>query len=244
LSGMIELKNISKSFPGKKAVSDLEFSVEKGELFVVLGPNGAGKTTTFKMITGLLHQDEGTICIGGMDSKEDHLNIKRIMGYIPDEPFLYEKLTGNEFLDFIVEMFGISEEDCRERRAYLTELFEIDKFADTLTENYSHGMKQRLIFTSAFIHSPEVVVIDEPMVGLDPYSIRVVKDLLREEVQRGTTILMSTHTLSVAEELADRVCIVHNGKKEFCDTVENFKKGTGKAFEDIFLEITGRKDDE
>jgi ABC-2 type transport system ATP-binding protein len=239
---VIEVEHVRKTFNTKVAVEDLSFTVNKGELFVFLGPNGAGKTTTFKMITGLLDADKGSIRIGGMDIKKDYLQIKRILGYIPDEPFLYEKLTGNEFLDFIIEMFGIPHEYVSDRREYLTEKFEITGFADTLTENYSHGMKQRLIFTAAFIHDPKLVVIDEPMVGLDPYSIRVVKDLLREEVEKGTTVLMSTHTLSVAEELADRILIIHEGKEEVCDTVENLTKGSGKGLEEIFLEITGRKD--
>lgn len=237
---MIEVDAINKSFHSKHAVRDLSFGVNRGELFVFLGPNGAGKTTTLKMITGLLAPDSGSISIGGLDADRDYLEIKRKLGYIPDEPFLYEKLTGNEFLDFIIEMFGLSLEDVAERREYLSEKFEIETFADTLTENYSHGMKQRLIFTSAFIHNPEYVVIDEPMVGLDPYSIKVVKDLLREEVEKGTTVLMSTHTLSVAEELADRVLIIHNGDKQCCDSIENLGGNGENRLEDIFLRITGR----
>ncbi|MFC1479306.1 ABC transporter ATP-binding protein [Planctomycetota bacterium] len=238
---MIEVKNIQKSFGAKLAVKDLSFSVDKGELFVFLGPNGAGKTTTLKMITGLLEPDQGEITIGGLSIQKDYLEIKRKLGYIPDEPFLYEKLTGNEFLDFIIDMFGLSHEEIAERREYLTDLFEIKDFADTLTENYSHGMKQRLIFTAAFIHNPEYVVIDEPMVGLDPYSIRVVKDLLREEIKKGTTVLMSTHTLAIAEELADRVLIIHNGMMQCCETIGELGKDEEGSLEDIFLRITGRE---
>ncbi|MFH1708005.1 MAG: ABC transporter ATP-binding protein [Planctomycetota bacterium] len=238
---MITVERVRKAYRDKVAVEDLSFEVGEGEMFVFLGPNGAGKTTTFKMLTGLLEPDAGAIRIGGYDIRADYLAAKRILGYIPDEPFLYEKLTGNEFLDFITAMFGYAAADLKGRRDYLTEKFEIADFADTLTENYSHGMKQRLIFTAAFLHNPKVVVIDEPMVGLDPYSIRVVKDLLREEVQRGTTVLMSTHTLSVAEELADRVLIIHRGRMECCDTVANIKRAHNQPFEDIFLSITGRK---
>lgn len=237
---MIEVKNISKSFSTKQAVTDLSFTVNRGELFVFLGPNGAGKTTTLKMITGLLNPDRGNVSIGGLDIKEDYLAIKRKLGYIPDEPFLYEKLTGNEFLDFITDMFGLSRKDTAARRGYLSKMFEIEEFSDNLTENYSHGMKQRLIFTAAFIHSPEYVVIDEPMVGLDPYSIRVVKNLLKEEVERGTTVIMSTHTLSVAEELADRILIIHNGLRQCCDTLENLRREGDGNLEDVFLRITGR----
>lgn len=238
---MISVDNLSKSFSTKQAVTDLSFSVNRGELFVFLGPNGAGKTTTLKMITGLLNPDQGTVTVGGLDIRKDYLEIKRKLGYIPDEPFLYEKLSGNEFLDFVTDMFGLSREETAERREYLAERFEIKDFADTLTENYSHGMKQRLIFTSAFIHSPEYVVIDEPMVGLDPYSIRVVKNLLKEEVEQGTTVIMSTHTLSVAEELADRILIIHNGVKQCCDTLENLSRHEDGNLEDVFLRITGRR---
>ena len=235
---MIKVDNVSKSYRNKHAVIDVSFHVHPGELFVFLGPNGAGKTTTLKMITGLLQQDEGDIIINGMSMRDAPLDVKRIMGYIPDEPFLYEKLTGNEFLDFIIEMFGLVPEEIAEHRAMLTERFEINEFADIVTENYSHGMKQRLLFVAAFVHRPRVVVIDEPMVGLDPYSIRVVKDFLREETERGTTILLSTHTLSVAEECADRILIMHRGQKKECDTLETLKTHYGNTLEDVFMQIT------
>jgi ABC-2 type transport system ATP-binding protein len=180
-----------------------------------------------------------------MDSVEESLKIKRIMGYIPDEPFLYEKLTGNEFLDFIVEMFGLKHEEIQDRRDYLTDKFELTSFADRLTENYSHGMKQRLIFTAAFIHNPKFLVIDEPMVGLDPRGAKLVKRIFRELCDHGITIFMSIHTLEVAEEMCDRIGIIQEGSLVAVGTMDELKQQSGESdsrLESIFFKLTGDED--
>jgi ABC-2 type transport system ATP-binding protein len=237
---MIELEHISKSYGTKTAVSDLNLRIETGELFAFLGPNGAGKTTTIKMICGLLFPTAGTIRVCGFDVREQGHQSRQQISYIPDMPFLYEKLTGREFLQFIADMYGMSREHGQRRMEQVIELFNLSEFVDDLTERYSHGMRQRTVFASALLHEPRVMVIDEPTVGLDPKSVRELKDLLRQEVKRGVTVFLSTHSLDIAQELADRIGVVAHGRLIGCGTLDTLRhqaelKGT---LEEVFLKLT------
>ena len=235
---MIEYLGVSRSYGNRLAVDDLHLEIPPGQLFAFLGPNGAGKTTTMKMAVGLLRPNRGSVRVCGHDVAQEPRLAKSKLSYVPDEPHLYDKLTGREFLQFIAEMYGIH--GTRETDEQI-ERFEIGGFVDELTETYSHGMKQRLVFASAFLHHPEVLVVDEPMVGLDPKSIRLVKDLLREQARAGTTVFMSTHTLAVAEEIGDRIGILMNGKLQFIGTLAELKDAfqqNQKSLEEIFLEMT------
>lgn len=225
------------------AVDDLSLSIPEGELFTILGPNGAGKTTAIKMLIGLLRPDSGTIRIGGCDVVDPSRRTARLVGYVPDQPFLYDKLSGREFLHFVGEMRGMSAKDIEDEIEILNEPFEFLDFLDHLTETYSHGMKQRVVFASALLHRPPVLVIDEPMVGLDPKSVRMVKNLLRSRVGNGTTVFMSTHTLAVAEEIADRIGILFNGRIRFLGDLESLReesRARHSSLEELFLELTGR----
>jgi ABC-2 type transport system ATP-binding protein len=209
---MIELFNVSKKYGNKLAVDDLTLRVEPGELFAFLGPNGAGKTTTIKMICGLLFPTSGTVRVGGFDVQAEGLQARRLLSYVPDQPFVYERLTGREFLQFIAEMYGLSSKHTRARIDEMIHAFALGDFVDDLALHYSHGMRQRLVFAAALLHEPRVLVADEPTVGLDPRSIRWLKDLFRDLTKRGNTVFLSTHTLDVAEELADRIGIMDRGR--------------------------------
>src|SRR5947207_1610939 len=187
---MIELFNVTKKFGRKVAVDNLTLRVEPGELFAFLGPNGAGKTTTIKLICGLLFPTAGTVRVGGFDVQADGVNARQLLSYVPDQPFVYERLTGREFLQFIADMYGLSPERTRERIEAMIEAFDLRDFVDDLAMHYSHGMRQRTVFAAALLHEPRVLVADEPTVGLDPRSVRWLKDLLREETRRGTTVFL------------------------------------------------------
>ena len=241
---MIELENVTKRFGSKVAVNRLTLEVPRGELFAFLGPNGAGKTTTIKVITGLLRADEGTVRVCGHDILNDAINAKRTISYIPDEPYLYEKLSGREFLEFVGRMYQMGRDDVRRRVAELSELLSLDDFLDDLAEQYSHGMKQRVVIAAALMHGPKVLVVDEPMVGLDPRSARVVKDQLRALARDGTAIFMSTHTLGVAEELADRIGIITHGNLVALGTLEELHETSGGAhgLEASFLRLTAEEE--
>ncbi len=220
---MIELENVTRRYGTKLAVDHLSLTIPRGELFAFLGPNGAGKTTTIKMIVGLLRPSEGTIRLCGQNTAHQQTAANRLLGYVPDVPYLYDKLSGMEFLHFIADMYRV---DRRTRAAHIAEQIEafgLHEFVDNLTESYSHGMKQRLAFAAAMLHDPQVLVIDEPMVGLDPRSVRLVKDMLRAKAARGMTIFMSTHLLSIAEEIADRVGIVDQGQLKFLGTLADLR---------------------
>src|SRR5207248_2258610 len=190
----------------------LDLHIEAGELFAFLGPNGAGKTTTIKMICGLLFPTTGTIRVGGFDMQSQGDQARHLLSYVPDQPFLYEKLTGREFLQFIADMYGLSREHGRRRMEEVINVFQLADFADDMTERYSHGMRQRTVFAAALLHEPKVLIVDEPTVGLDPRSVRLLKDLLRQEADRGTTVFLSSHSLDVVEELADRIAIIDHGR--------------------------------
>ena len=237
---MIELLRVTKRFGDKVAVDDLTLQVPRGELFAFLGPNGAGKTTTVKMICGLLRPSSGSVRIAGQDMHIDATACRRILGYVPDEPYLYEKLTGREFLQFVIDVYGLEPAVGAERMGELVDIFGMNSYIDGLIESYSHGMRQRLVFAAALIRDPEVLVVDEPMVGLDPKSARLVKNLLRARARAGAAVFMCTHTLAVAEELADRIGIIDNGRLIFCGTVEELRNQvrTNAPLEELFLRIT------
>jgi len=234
---IIEIKKLTKLFGTNRAVDNLSLEVEEGEFFCFLGPNGAGKTTTIKILTGLLRPTSGTAIINGHDITTHPVDAKRVIGYIPDHPYLYEKLSGREFMKFIAGMYSLDGSALREVDRLL-EQFGILEYADQLTEDYSHGMRQKLIFSATFLHSPRVVIVDEPWVGLDPKSIRFVKDFLKEKTRGGVTVFMSTHTLSIAEEIADTVGIIHKGKLIALGTVDEIKSSEVRNLEDVFLELT------
>lgn len=239
---MIELTNVSKSFNKKKAVEDLTLNVNSGEFFGFLGPNGAGKTTTIKMLNGLLRPDNGIVKICGIDVQENPEGAKMKTGYVPDSPYLYEKLTAREYLEFTGGLYNLPPEKINSKIDWLFDLFGMTDWADGRCEEYSHGMRQKVVFCSAFIHDPEVLIIDEPMVGLDPQSGRLIKDLLKLYSQRGTTVFVSTHTLNLAEELCDRIGIVYNGNLIAVGTIEELRskaEGEGENLERLFLKLTG-----
>ena len=238
---MIVLKNLTKKFGPFTAVNDLTLTVPEGEFFGFLGPNGAGKTTTIKMMTGLFTPTSGSILINGFDIHKQPIKAKSTFGYIPDQPFLYDKLTGREFLYYIGGLFGMQKAECQKQIGELIEHFEIGDWADKRTEEYSQGMRQRITITAAFLHNPRTIIIDEPMVGLDPRSARIVKDSLKKKSQEGVSIFMSTHSLEMVEELCDRIGIIKDGKLIFLDTRENLHHHKSKydgKLESVFLELT------
>ena len=226
---MIEFQSVTRNYGSKIAVKDLELTVARGELVALLGHNGAGKSTSLKMLVGLLRPSAGKILVGGLDAVEKKREVSRLIGYVPDQPYLYDKLSGREFLHFVGDMFGLKSADVDAGIQREADRFELHEFLDQLTESYSHGMRQRTVFAAALIHQPEVLVVDEPMVGLDPVSIRLVKDLLRNYANQGKTVLMSTHTLSVAEEIADRVSVMRCGDIVFDGSVAELRSELPEA---------------
>ncbi|MGH7483286.1 MAG: ABC transporter ATP-binding protein [Longimicrobiales bacterium] len=242
---MIRLEGLTKRYGTFTAVQPLDLHVARGELFGFLGPNGAGKTTTIRMVAGILRPSAGRITIGGRDLVEEPEAAKRLIGYIPDRPFLYEKLTGWEFLRFVSGLWGQEGEVSEQRAQELLELFELDGWKDALIESYSHGMRQKLLISSALVHGPEVIIVDEPMVGLDPRAARLIKDLLRTFVEQGGTVFMSTHTLEVAEALCTRIAILADGRIRAVGSMDELRReaeaGTA-GLEEIFLKLTGGED--
>lgn len=237
---MIELRHVTRCYGRKVAVDGLDLQIPEGELFAFLGPNGAGKTTTIKMMVGLLQPNDGEVRIGGFNLVTHAREANLHTGYVPDEPYLYDKLTGREFLHFVADLYGLPPEQTETSIAEQIETFDLAAFVDHLTESYSHGMKQRIVFASALLHSPSVLIVDEPMVGLDPRSMRLVKDLLRARAQTGTTVFMSTHTLAIAEEIADRIGVIMNGRLKFLGSVEELRQqlACDASLEQLFLTLT------
>src|SRR4029453_16940620 len=239
---MIELRSLTKRYGSFTAVNAVDLDVPRGELFGFLGPNGAGKTTTLRMIAGILRPSSGTVRIAGIDLAAEPVAAKQKLGFIPDRPFIYEKLTGVEFLRFVAGLYGQAGAEVERRGRELLALFDLEDWRDELVESYSHGMRQKLIISSAFVHRPEVIVVDEPMVGLDPKAARILKDLFREYTRRGNTIMMSTHTLEVAEAMCDRIGIIQGGTIRACGTMDELRAdaeaGT-EGLEQIFLRLTG-----
>lgn len=237
---MLTINHVTKTYDQFIAVDDLDLHIPEGELFCFLGPNGAGKTTTIKMITSLLRPTSGQITIDGFDIQKDPIEAKRRIGFIPDTPYLYEKLTGREFLHFIGDLYKIPMQQQKTALDKYFELFTLIPSADKMIENYSHGMRQKLCFAVAFMHNPKVLVIDEPMIGLDPKSSRTLKNLLLEFCAGGGTVFLSTHLLYVAEELASRMGIINHGKIRFLGTMSELRKNMSRndALEDLFLHLT------
>lgn len=238
---MIELKNLTKKFGSFTAVDDVSLQIPSGEFFGFLGPNGAGKTTTIKMMTGLFTPTSGQIIINGYDVVKQPLEAKATFGYIPDHPYLYDKLTGREFIYYVGGLYRMKKEELKESVERVIDLLEIASWVDKRTEEYSQGMRQRVTFAAAFVHNPKTIIIDEPMVGLDPRSARIVKDTLKQKAQEGVSIFMSTHILEMVEELCDRIAIIHKGKIIFLDTKENLhihKSRYDGKLESVFLELT------
>ena len=237
---MIDTRGLTKRFGSKTAVDGLDLRVAEGELFCCLGPNGAGKTTTIKMLTGLIRPTSGTARIGPFDIQDEPENAKRLLGYIPDTPHLYDKLTVRELMRFVAGLYGVSAQRYDVLSESLLDTFELTHHADQLVDRLSHGMRQKLSFASCFLHEPRVVVVDEPWVGLDPKNIRAVKTYLKERTREGLTVFMSTHTLSIAEELADRIGILHRGRLRHVGTVSEIKRLAEHpgSLEDVFLQLT------
>jgi ABC-2 type transport system ATP-binding protein len=237
---VIRTDRLRKVFGAVTAVDDLTLAVGEGEFFCFLGPNGAGKTTTIKLLTGLLRPTGGRARIGGFDIVARPVEAKRLLGYIPDQPFLYEKLTTREFMRFVAGLYGLDGPDVSRRIEGYLAAFDVSGVADQLIADLSHGTRQKIAFAATFLHEPRVVVVDEPWVGLDPRSIRNVKDYLRQRAREGTTVFMSTHTLSIAEEIADRIGIIHNGRLLALGSVDEIKALASQpgTIEDVFLELT------
>jgi ABC-2 type transport system ATP-binding protein len=237
---MIDIRGVSKQYGPKVAVQDLSLQVPAGELFAFLGPNGAGKTTTIKMLCGLLFPTSGTVSVGGFDLRSDGDSARALISYVPDQPFLYEKLTGREFLKFTADLYAMAKSRAADKIAEVIDLFHLEEFVDDLTERYSHGMRQRTVFAAALVHDPKLLIADEPTVGLDPKSIRELKTLLRRLANDGMTIFLSTHTLDIAQELADRIGIIDRGRLLGCGTMKDLQKQASSDgnLEELFLKIT------
>lgn len=242
---MIRLEGLTKRYGSFTAVHPLDLHVPRGEIFGFLGPNGAGKTTTIRMLTGVLRPSGGRVSIGDHDVVRDPALAKRLLGYIPDRPFLYEKLTGSEFLRFVSGLWGQAGPEVERRSEELLALFDLTEWKDTLVESYSHGMRQKLLISSALVHGPALIVVDEPMVGLDPRAARLIKDLLRTFVDQGGTVFLSTHTLEVAEVLCDRIAIIQDGRIRAQGTMEELRaeaEAGAAGLEEVFLKLTGGED--
>lgn len=239
---MIRVEGLTKRYGNFVAVDNIDLHVSKGSIFGFLGPNGAGKTTTLRIIAGIMRPTKGRITLGGDDVVDNPMAAKRRLGFIPDRPFVYEKLTGAEFLRFVAALYQQDGEIVERRIDELLDVFELTQWKNELVESYSHGMRQKLIISSALIHRPEVIVVDEPMVGLDPKAARLLKDIFRQFVDRGGTVLMSTHTLEVAEAMCQRIAIIQQGKIVAQGTMEELRQQTAAgdaSLEDLFLKLTG-----
>lgn len=239
--GMIKINDLTKFYRGFKAVDNLSLEVKKGIVFGFLGPNGAGKTTTLKMMAGVLKPSSGQIIINGMDIAKEPAAVKQGVSFIPDRPFLYEKLTGFEFLRFIAGLYNLNHSKSPDGKIEdLLQLFELTPWRDELIESYSHGMKQRLVMCAALLPKPKVIIVDEPMVGLDPKGARLVKDIFTDQARKGTTVFMSTHSLDTAEEVCDEIAIIQKGKIIAIGTAADLRKqaGVDGNMENIFFKLT------
>jgi ABC-2 type transport system ATP-binding protein len=243
---MIHIENLSKRFGTFTALNNLNLAVSAGEVFGFLGPNGAGKTTTMKIMVGLMRPSAGRVCINGIDVGRDPIAARRLIGYIPDHSYLYEKLTAREFLAFVAGLYACAPSEGSARAEQLLTLFDLSAWANELIESYSLGMKQRLAMAAALLHRPTVLIVDEPMVGLDPQGAVLIKALLRKLCQTGKmTVFLSTHLLEVAEDLCDRIAILHQGQVVAQGSTEAIRGqvgATGARLEDLFLQLTGALD--
>ncbi|RJP59137.1 MAG: ABC transporter ATP-binding protein [Deltaproteobacteria bacterium] len=240
---MIQLIDLTKKYSKVKAIDGINLEIKQGEIFGFLGPNGAGKTTTIKIMAGLLKPTSGRVIIDGYDIITNPMEAKKVVGFIPDRPFLYEKLTGKEFLRFMAGLYSIDTNSYESKISELLELFELTPWGNELIEGYSHGMQQRLVMSAALIHNPKVIIVDEPMVGLDPKGARLVKEIFRMLSSQGTTIFMSTHTLEIAEEVCNRIAIIQEGKVIAMGTMDELRNKADYAkdqgLESVFLALTG-----
>lgn len=239
---MITLNMVSKRFGQFMAVDGISLEVKPGEIFGFLGPNGAGKTTTIKMLAGLLQPTSGNVIIDGWDIARHPVRAKSVVGFIPDRPFLYEKLTALEFLRFMAGLYNCCSNGVEQRITYLLSLFDLTDWQHELIESFSHGMKQRLVMASAFIHQPRLIIVDEPMVGLDPRGAKLVKEVFRGFCVQGGTVFMSTHTLEIAEEVCDRIAIIHRGKIVAVGTIRELREQSGSegtTLNSIFFNLVG-----
>lgn len=240
-SALIETKDLVKRFGDKAAVNQVSFEVHGGEIFGFLGPNGAGKTTTIKMIVGLLQPTSGTVKVAGYDVQTQPVQAKAASGYVPDTPNLYPKLTGRELLRFVGDLYGMDRRQVERRTEELLRLFDLVEAGDDMIDSYSHGMQQKTALAAALVHDPKVLVLDEPTVGLDPRSARLIKDMLRQMANRGAAVFLSTHILEIAERMCDRIGIINKGELIAIGTMEELRAmGKGEtSLEDIFLGLTG-----
>jgi len=238
---MIELKDLTKKYVDFPAVDNLNLSIQKGEIFGFIGPNGAGKTTTIKMMGGILEPTSGSVMIAGISMKDHPEKAKRKIGFIPDRPYLYEKLTGMEFLKFVADLYGVDIDIFSAKAGQHLKMFSLLDWSNELIESYSHGMKQRLIMAAALLHDPEIIIVDEPMVGLDPVAIMMVKDLFQNLAKQGVTVFMSTHTLKIAEDICDRIGIIHKGHLIATGTTDDLQRKAQVSdadLEQVFLNLT------
>lgn len=238
---MIELSNVSKTFGGTvKAVDNLSLTINDGEIFGFLGPNGAGKTTTIKMITGILNADSGDININGFDIRKNPIEAKKQFGFVPDDPNIFLRLKGIEYINFMADIYEVSGQDRKDRMEILSERFGMTEALGDQMQSYSHGMRQKIILIGALIHNPDVWILDEPMTGLDPRSSFTLKEMMREHVDKGKTVFFSTHVLEVAEKICDRVAIINKGKILYCGKINEMKEQfkSDESLENMFLELT------
>jgi ABC-2 type transport system ATP-binding protein len=243
---MIRIINLHKQYGRLAAVDNLSIEVARGEIFGFLGPNGAGKTTTIRVMMGILRASSGRVILGGHDVEQEPQQAKAIAGFIPDRPFIYEKLSGREFLTFIAKLHRMESARLRRRIDELLEYFELANWQDELVEGFSHGMKQRLVLCAALVHEPRILIVDEPMVGLDPKGARTLKDLFRSLAKAGTTVFLSTHSISVAEEVCDRIGIIQKGRLIASGSMADIYRlthGHDSNLEDVFLELTQQQDE-
>ncbi|MBI5731018.1 MAG: ABC transporter ATP-binding protein [Ignavibacteriales bacterium] len=241
---MLELKNLEKKFGNFVAVNKINLKINKGELFGFLGPNGAGKTTTIKMIVGLLSPTSGNIYLDSTDVWQKPIETKMKIGYIPDQPFVYDKLTGREYLYFSGGLYNLTKDVLKAKIDEQIELLKIGSWIAKRTEEYSQGMRQRIVIASAFLHNPDFIIVDEPMIGLDPQSAFLVKRLFEEKAKNGITIFMSTHSLNVVEEICTHVSIINKGNIIFSDTIDqlhNLKKEKNNNLEELFIQLTNEE---
>ena len=239
---MVRFQDVSKAYAKSNvlAVSDLTMDLNEGEIFGFLGPNGAGKTTTIKMMVGILPFEQGTIEVNGHDVVRDAFAAKREIGYITDSGVLYEKMTGREFVNFMADIYGVSAEDRKARADKLLADFNLTSAFDSQIGSYSHGMKQKIAIIGALVHDPKVLVLDEPMVGLDPQSVRELKDIMRAHADAGNVVFFSTHVLDVAEKICDRIGIINKGKLIMTGSLDEIRAAKGESsLEDIFLSVAG-----
>ncbi len=239
-NSLIETSHLTKRYGDKPAVEAVSFQVRGGEIFGFLGPNGAGKTTTIKMIAGLLHPTSGSVKVGGYDVVHQPIQAKSCCGYVPDTPNLYAKLTGRELLYFVGDLYSLDRDQTMRRSEELLNLFSLADAADDTTDSYSHGMRQKVSLAAALVHDPRVLILDEPTVGLDPKSARLIKNILRQLADRGAAVMLSTHILEIAQNMCDRIGIIDHGSLIAAGTMEELRKNQGESsLEDIFLSLTG-----